>query len=558
MTRPSTIRILALLAVTPAWLAPALAGNVPLPDDAREYVQQRLDAGLGSGVAIGLVSPKGVSYYNFGTLERDGEKQVSESTLFEIGSITKAFTCTLLMEMVQRGEVGLDDPIQKYLPKKITAPIRNGKSITLRDLATHHSGLPRLPTGFAPKDPTDPYADISAERLFESLAKTTLARNIGEKYEYSNFGVGLLGELLARAAGQPYEKLIVERVCKPLEMNRTSIKLTDKQQRRMATGYQGQKPAKPWNLNAVAGAGGLKSSTHDMLRFVAAAMGQLETPLADALRAAWRERRPTGADAMQIAFGWHVLSRHNAEIVWHNGGTGGFRSFCGFLPESKLGVVVLTNSTQSIDELGLHLLESQYALPEIQQAAAIDSKTLDDYLGHYELAPGAVFEITREGDQLMARLTGQSSIAIFPKTPDEFFYRAVDAQITFVRNDAGEVEKLILHQAGMDRPARKLGPEYQPPRHVEIPVDPKTLPDYVGKYELVPGVIADVQAEKDELWVQLTGQPRFRVYPEAADKFFYKVVEAVITFERDADGKVQALTLFQGGVERRAPRMADE
>ncbi|TFG74278.1 MAG: class A beta-lactamase-related serine hydrolase, partial [Chrysiogenales bacterium] len=194
------------------------------PQEIRQVLKDAVDNRHTVGIVVGIINKDGKTIYSYGKTAADG-RAVDGDTVFEIGSVTKTFTATLLADMVQRGLLSLDDPVAKYLPKGVTMPSRGGKQITLLDLATQRSGLPRMPTNFNPADPDNPFADYTAKKLFEFLAGYTLPRDIGASYEYSNLGVGLLGEALARRAGKSYEALLTERIFRPLGMNSSGIVL---------------------------------------------------------------------------------------------------------------------------------------------------------------------------------------------------------------------------------------------------------------------------------------------------------------------------------------------
>lgn len=435
------------------------------PDDAsiRAILQERVETSRQSvGLVVGLISSKGSRVISYGKPARQSSAEVNGETVFEIGSATKAFTGLLLAEMAARGEVNLNDPISKYLPRGVKVPTRNGREITLVDLATHTSGLPRLPGNLKPKDPKNPYADYTVEQMYEFLSGHTLTRDIGEKYEYSNYGAGLLGHILALAAGMDYETLVIARILKPLGMESTRIKLTPQMQSRLATGHdRGLGPAQNWDLTTLAGAGALRSTVNDMLKFLAANMGLSKSALLPAMQKSHGAQKATGVPDLSIGLGWHILGRYGTEIVWHNGGTGGYHSFMGFNRAKGLGVVVLSNSTNDIDDIGLHLLESKYQLqkyetPKERRAVRLEAKILEAYVGQYELAPDFVITITKEGDQLYAQATGQSRLELFAESETKFFLTAVEAQISFVKDEKGQVTELILHQNGRNMPARRI------------------------------------------------------------------------------------------------------
>ncbi|MBI3652580.1 MAG: serine hydrolase [Acidobacteria bacterium] len=456
-------RLVTALAVV-ALLQPLLvAQSIQDEAEVRKILEQRIaNDKKGVGIAVGIVNEKGTKLINFGKMNVKENREVDANAIFEIGSITKVFTGILLADMVLRGEMKLEDPIALYLPTTVKPPTRNGKEITLLDLATHTSGLPRMPTNFKPKNENNPFADYSVAQLYEFLSTYTLPRDIGSKYEYSNVGMGLLGHLLTLKTHTDYETLVVDRICKPLKMNDTRITLSAEQKSRLATGHTTDlQPTPNWDIPTLAGAGALRSTVNDMLKFIAANLGLTKTPLLPALQKSQQIQRPSGAPDLALALGWHVFTRYNTEIIWHNGGTGGYRTFAGFDTKKRAGVVVLSNSAWGQDDIGLHLLESQFALlnfakPKARTEIQVDAKILATYVGEYELTPTFKINVTRDGDKLFAQATEQPKIQVFAETESEFFFKVVDAQITFVKDDKGQVTQMILHQNGQNLPAKKI------------------------------------------------------------------------------------------------------
>jgi CubicO group peptidase (beta-lactamase class C family) len=544
----------------PAFLA--AAQKYPDANSVRSILQERIDTyKKSSGIVVGLIDSSGNQITGYGKISESNSSPPDGNTVFEIGSMTKVFTSVLLADMVQRGEVKLNDPIAKFLPSTVKVPSRDGKEITLLDLATHTSGLPRLPANFYPKDPNNPYADYTVQQMYDFLSSYTLTRDIGAQYEYSNFGAGLLGHILALKAGSDYESLVLQRICNPLGMTSTRIKLTPEMQSRLTQGHnEVGEVVSNWDLPTLAGAGALRSTANDLLLFLAANMGLKKSSLDTALQQTQRVQRPTGIADLEIGLAWHILKKNGSEIIWHNGGTGGYHSFIGFDKAAGVGVVVLSNSANGIDDIGLHLLNSKFDLARLSPAKEhkviqVDSKTYDAYVGYYRLTPSFIITISKENDRIFLQATGQPQIEIFPESATDFFLKVVDAQITFLKDDRGEVTGLILHQNGIDQKAQKLGPDYHPIVRKEISVDPKILEKYTGKYELAPGVVFDVILQDAKLMVQLTGQPSFQIFPESEINFFYKIVDAQITFQRDSKGNVTGLVLHQGGIDRNAKKL---
>ncbi len=418
---------------------------------------ERVDVGqTNQSIVVGIIDEKGTRFTSYGKIDKiNAAKNSDENTVFEIGSITKVFTGILLAQAVKRGEVNLNDPISKFLPKTVKTPTRNGKEITLLDLATHTSALPRLPDNLAPKDMRNPYADYTVEQMYDFLSKYTLTRDIGAVYEYSNLGVGLLGHILSLRTKMSYEDLVKKRILKPLGMKDTTITLSSALRSRTAQGFtENGEAASLWDLPTLAGAGALRSTAKDMAKFVAANLNLTKTNLAEAFVIAQKPQRDAGAK-MKIGLNWHILPGSTGEIIWHNGGTGGFRSFVGFSPTQKRGVVILTNSTESVDDIGVHFLDAQVPLKKVKPYIAVNETLLDEYVGSYELAPNFVFTITRQADRLFAQLTGQPNFRVYATSEKDFYYKVVNAQLTFNRGADGKIESLTLHQGG-DQIARKI------------------------------------------------------------------------------------------------------
>ena len=453
-----------IVAILFLWAAPFLHAVENLPSDSEIEVilRERIDtAKQGVGIVVGLVGEKGPRIIRYGKLSRGSDRTVDGDTVFEIGSATKVFTALLLADAVERGEMILDDPISKYLPPAVKVPTRNGRQITLLDLATHTSGLPRMPDNFTPGDVNNPYADYTVEQMYAFLSGYTLPRDIGATYEYSNLGAGLLGHVISRKAGTNYEALVVQRICRPLGMTNTQIVLPPGLGARLATGHNAAgEPVSNWDIPTLAGAGALRSTASDMLKFVAANLGLAKSDLWPAMQLTQVPRHAAGSPDMQIGLCWHILNKFGTEAIWHNGGTGGYHSFIGFDKKKRRGVVVLANSANSIDDIGFHLLEpkhprAHFEPPKDRVAINLKPEVLDRYVGQYELAPNVFFNLRRDGGKLMAQLTGQEYYEIFPESETEFFYKVVNAQITFVKDNQGRMINLILHQNGQDLKATK-------------------------------------------------------------------------------------------------------
>jgi len=556
--RAGIVLLAAVLCARAAFAQPAIA----LDAEILKIISDRIDVQKQSvGIVVGVLEPAGRRVVTHGVLAKGDSRTLSGDTLFEIGSITKVFTSLLLADAVERHEVALVDPVSKYLPATVKVPERGGRSITLQDLATHTSGLPRMPANFKPADPANPYADYSVEQMYEFLSSYQLTRDVGSQYEYSNLGGGLLGHVLALRAHTDYASLVHDRITALLGMTGTAITLSPDLKSRLAVGHSATlQPVANWDLPTLAGAGALRSTTNDLLTFLAANLGYTKSPLAPAMAAMLAVRRPTGSGDMDIALGWHVLKTHGKEIVWHNGGTAGYRTFIGFDRAARSGIVVLSNAgtVAGPDDIGRHLLDPQLPLlamaaPAQHTEVKVDPKSYDQYVGRYQLAPSMVMTITREDDRLFAQLTGQPRFEIFPEGEKRFFFKIVDAQLTFEADAQGKAAAAVLHQNGINQRAPRIEGEPVVPK--EIVVDPAVLDRYVGRYQLTPAVMLTLSRENSRFYVQLTGQPRLEIFASGEREFFLKVVDAQLTMEVDAQGRASAVTLHQFGRDQRAPRI---
>jgi len=417
----------------------------------RAIMANRVDNGRAVGIAAGIIDEKGRQVVASGKVSLDGAQQPDGDTVYEIGSVTKVFTSLILADMIEKGEVKPDDPVAKFLPETVKVPSRNGRQITLLDLSMQVSGLPRLPDNLKPADPANPYADYDAAKLYDFLSRYTLTRDPGEKYEYSNLAVGLLGHALALKAGMSYEELLRRRIFEPLGMSSTSTTLSEAQKKRLAPGYDGSlKPVKNWDFAVLAGCGAVRSTVNDMLKFVAANLELTDTPLKAAMRRMRSLKRETGMPDVQIGMAWHTFSKFDTLIWWHNGGTYGYRSFVGFNPAKKEGVVILCNTFMDNDDLGKHILERRYPVSTFSKEVQVDAAVLEPYVGEYELTPAFKITVTHDGARLFIQATAQPRFEIFAQSESEFFLKVVDARITFLKDG------LILRQGGMDQKAKKV------------------------------------------------------------------------------------------------------
>jgi serine-type D-Ala-D-Ala carboxypeptidase/endopeptidase len=370
---------------------------------------------------------------------------VSEKAISEIGSVTKLFTALLLADMANRGDAKLDEPVGDLLPPGTRVPSRNGREITLCDLASHHSGFPRRPTNLTPNDPADPYAHYTADHLYEFLANYELTRTPGDTYEYSNLGVGLLGHALVLRAGNTRTRILA-----PLGMDDTVITIPHRLVDRVAIARDDTlDPVPAWSLGILGGAGAFRSSPSDLLLFLDALCDR-DSPIASMVSPLIAARAQGGMELGPPHPDGGIANSH-----W--GGTGGSRCFVRCIPAWKRGVVVLSNAgIDAIVDLGVHVLDNRFATHWYRTETAVDPRTFARLVGRYQAGPNTVFEVTTRDNRLYVRLSGQNDLRAFPMSEWHFFYKIVNAQLTFEPGSNGRAARLVLHQNGSDQIAERI------------------------------------------------------------------------------------------------------
>ena len=374
----TTLLLLALLTL-PVACGPGMdAALPPAPLDGLKAV---LDRDLAESVRSGLLSPVQHGGVVIGVV-RGGKRVVltygegRADALYEVGSVTKTFTGLILAQMVEQKQVQLDTPVRELLPSGTVAKPASGHELTLVDLSSQHSGLPRLPANLHPAHAENPYADYGTGQLYAFMARQGVSLAPDTPFVYSNLGVGLLGQALADRAGKPYPQLLHDEVLGPLDMRDTAIALTPALQARFAQGYDAEHhPAHAWDLDALAGAGGIRSTTGDMLTYLEAQLhpdrlspATIDTPASKTLPSAIGASHVLRGEAgpgMHIALNWFRYDSTGA--FWHNGGTGGFSSYALFSPQGDYALVVLCNTASNAftDALGMHLAQRLEGKPAV-------------------------------------------------------------------------------------------------------------------------------------------------------------------------------------------------
>ena len=446
-----------LLTFATAACTPAL--GLDLSDRVDALAKPLVEDEIVVGMVVGIVNGDEVQILTYGETKKGSKTKPTADSVYEIGSVTKVFTGILLADTVRQEKVALDDPLQRFVAEGVKVPEVDDQPITLRHLATHTSGLPRMPGNFRPKDPTQPYVDYDRKKLFAFLSEVKPARGPG-KHEYSNYAMGILGETLGDVWDDNYEDALTARVLKPLKLNDTRITLNDAMRKRMVPGYNANLKEEPaWDFDAFAGAGAIRSTARDMVKFMQANLRDDDSAIAVALRDA-HGKQPVPEQGQAMALGWHIAG--DGITRWHNGMTGGYHSWLAVIPDHDIGVVVLANTaTMRVSTFGEQVtriaLGAEVEPPQRRKEIDLAAEVLKKYVGVYPLAPQFKLTVTLEEGKLMVQATGQPKIQVYAESPTKFFYKVVDAQITFVERDDGTIEKLILHQNGrnLEAPRQK-------------------------------------------------------------------------------------------------------
>jgi CubicO group peptidase (beta-lactamase class C family) len=514
------------------------------------------------GMVVGIVDPQGARVIAHGKADNGTQAEVDGDTVFCLGSITKVFTSLLLQDMVERGEMKLNDPVQQYLPASCKMPTYQGKQITLLHLATHTSGLPR----------------DCQEKQEEFLARCKLARAPGMKWDYSNFGLSLLAEAIARKAGKDYEELVMERICRPLGMENTRIKLTPELKKRLATGHAMPLHRLPDPGPGAGGVGGLRSTAHDMLKFIAAYAGITPSPLSSLMEKAQAFHGLESGEQRRLAwFG-------SGPVCEHGGWIGGYQAEMAFDREKRRGVVILANCVYCgtlLPAIWEPLIRGQSPRP--QWVAPVEGAARRRYVGQYQLEKGTDLCVVRErGERFMyqgitrpAEQPRYGSVEAFPGSDSVFQNEFFGSKVEFHVSGGGEGVELVLsrlHPEPGDKPLKfrrisRIAPEMAEP----VVVDPKVYDGYVGQYRKALlfglfhiGPTLSISHRTDELGHHLIGYVReygrAELFPKSETEFVPEPPdnEPCLTFVRNRKGKASSVIVRTGGRKVRGARISDE
>lgn len=434
--------------------------NDPVKDVIKRNIKDRIDKKFSVGTVAVFIEDGKEEYYFYGYNDSDNKRRVNKKSVFEIGSVSKTFTALLLADLVQQGKVKLEDPIDLYFPDSIRIPDYYGRKITFVDLATHTSGLPREPINFNPTDLNNPYEDQDVQKLYSGLKNYQLKRG-ANKYEYSNLGVELLGQSLALISGKSFEEMLQEVICKPLQMKGTG---TTNNSPFLTTGHMGTIPVSHWDLNALAPAGGIRSNAEDLVKYVKAQMGLLNSNLYPAMALTQQPRSVIWKDN-KIGLIWNITNVDVDEVISHSGATGGYRAFIGFSRKKNKAIILLNNSGRQQDDLGMYYFDQAKKITPVKKPIYLSGNALQPNVGRYQfslkenaLMPNQEFDVKIENNRLFVKGPGLPYIGLFPESKSSFFAKETEASIEFSKNASGIVDKMVTSHAGRTIIATRVKP----------------------------------------------------------------------------------------------------
>jgi serine-type D-Ala-D-Ala carboxypeptidase/endopeptidase len=522
-------------------------------DGLRNALEQRFKGDRSDACIAAALIENGTATRAYFCAGAKSERSIDDRTAFEIGSITKTMTAALLAEIIGRGEIALDDPLAKLLPLGTNVPSFNGTPITVGNIVTHTSGLPSFP--WRTTDLSNPYARLTEVDLLGTLAKMQLKHAPGSQLEYSNFALMVLSYALAKRSGKDFETLLRERLLSPLGMDDTYI-VTRPSAVRVAEGHlSNSRPTGPWDVNVdLGGAGGVRATLPDMVRYLEGQLGIRDSAITPFLARTQEKVASVGGVATGMA--WQILSTENGRTyVMHSGGTGGFSSFIVFDRAAKRGVVLLSDTALTevggLRRLGMHMLDRSLPAGTPRTMATAEVKLIDALVGRYRLQFGLGMELRRKGNKLTIQADGQPEFEMEYDSAGEFYPFEFDAVLQ-PRRDVEGTYTFTWYQLGGTQPAVRVGDAVlfaSRPAPAEV-----QLKEYEGNYSFSRTLGLRVFASGSKLMIQGTGQAPLEAAPFDKDEFITKLVGAEVAFERDAGGKVIALTLKQRGEVLRGER----
>jgi CubicO group peptidase (beta-lactamase class C family) len=551
MFKPSAVcAAIAVLAAAPlAHAAPASSQDAAARIDQVLSATYKADA---PGVTVIVVKDgKTLLRKAYGLADVKDKRPLAADTPMRLGSITKQFTSTAILMLVDEGKIKLDDDISVYLPDYPT----QGKKITIEHLLTHTSGIVSY-TG-KPNYMAGMQKDLTVQQMVDSFKNDPLEFAPGSRYKYNNSGYFLLGAIIEKVSGQTYDKFVEQRIFVPLGMRRSAYEGHERDKAPRALGYSGApggfEPAAPLSMTQPYAAGSLVSTVDDLARWDAAvSSGKL-------LKAASWQRAFTpytlsSGSSTGYGYGWETGTLRGAQMIGHGGGINGFNTYALRLPAEKLYVAVLSNADSGLQPAS----EAAYKAAAIAigkpfpdyKEVKLDAKVLDAYAGVYRVEGNDTRTVRRDGDHLVIQRAGRRPVTLLAHSENGFFIPDSLQSFEFTRDAQGKATQLVAHLPTADQLNPRIGDA--PPQRVAVKIDNAKFDAYAGRYQLAPSFVIELSRDGDRYWTQASGQGKVEVFALNERTFFSNAVDAELRFDDAAPGQ---LVLAQGGRELKGAKL---
>jgi CubicO group peptidase (beta-lactamase class C family) len=470
--------------------------------------------------------------------------------VFRIGSITKQFTSTAILKLVEQGKIQLSADITTYLPGFTIA----GKTVTVEQLLNHTSGIKSYTSLPDMMTKEKKAKSITIDEMLRVIQSQPSDFNPNDQWLYNNSGYYLLGAMIEKVSGMTYGEYVTKNLFKPAGM-KTSFTDDSKLPKGGTIGYQKENasdyivsdyihPTVPFS------AGAIFSTVDDLWKWNQAIFNYTLVK-EELLEKAWTPTKLNDGTLISYGYGWQLGRVGEFKTIGHGGGIDGYLTFEMYIPDQKIYITILSNRmTVNPEEYVYQVAEIVTGInKQMPTVISLEESVVGEYPGVYKINEKEERIITRKGNQFFSQRTGGTKFEIFPYAKDAFFFKDSGSKLTFMRNSLGNVEAVELKgREFVPQVATKTNKPIPSDRE-EIELDPLVFDRYVGEYELAPGFIIKVWREEKVFKAQATGQPFFEIFAESENRFFLKVVDAQIEFKKDDSGGIASMTLFQGGRE---------
>lgn len=470
--------------------------------------------------------------------------------VFRIGSITKQFTSTAILQLAEQGKIDLNADITTYL----TGFLTSGKTVTVEQLLNHTSGIKSYTTlpDLVSKEKKGKF--ISTEDMLKVIQSQPSDFAPNDQWLYNNSGYFLLGAIIEKVSGMSYGAYVSKNLFKPAGM-KSSFTDDAKLPKNIATGYHKANaseyaiadyvhPTIPYSAGAI-------FSTVDDLWKWNQAIFNYKLVKKETMERAWAPTKLNNGKLISYGYGWQLGRLGDIQTIGHGGAIDGFLTFEIYIPDQKFYVCILSNNmTVSPDEYAYQIAEIVLGIKkEVSSTISLEESVAAEYSGVYQINEKEERIITRKENQFFSQRTGGPRYEIFPYAKDAFYFKDSPSKLTFVRNNQGKIEAVEMEGREYILQVATRTNKPLPSDRAQIELDSVVFDRYAGEYELAPGFIIKVWREEKTFKAQATGQPFFEIFAESETKFFLKVVDAQLEFYKDESGSISSLTLFQGGRE---------